>query len=67
MKPITEYECEVCHTRFSNENDATSCEQSHSKIEKIKDTRYFAKTQYPNKIEIKFADGTTKWYKKCEV
>ncbi|MCB7108766.1 hypothetical protein [Agathobacter rectalis] len=63
MKTKTLYTCEVCHTDYANKVDALECEHSHSKIDLVKDFRYIPKAKLPNKIEIKFADGTTHWYR----
>lgn len=57
------YTCDVCHTDYANKEDAIKCEKEHFKITKIKDSRYQPHIKYPNKIEISFEDGTTKWYR----
>ena len=63
MKTKSLYTCELCHTDYANKVDALECEHSHSGIDLVKDFRYSPKTKYPTKIKIKFADGTTHWYR----
>lgn len=66
MKEVKHYICEICNTEYNDKTKATECEKSHKKAVKIKDTRYLSKGQnakgYPQKIEVEFGDGTTKWY-----
>lgn len=63
MKTKVLYTCEICNTDYAKEEDAKKCESEHSKYTKIVGARYTAHYQYPHQIEIKFADGASKWYK----
>lgn len=57
------YECEVCHTNFSDKEKAKECEKGHVKIDKISDVRYSAHGKYANKLLIRFEDGHELWFK----
>lgn len=66
MKEVKHYICEICGTEYNDKNKASDCERSHKTPTEITDMRYLSKSQnlkgYPHKIEIKFADGSKKWY-----
>lgn len=63
MKAKTLYTCEICLTDYAEKADAIKCEREHKKYECVKDFRYQAHSPYPTKVEVKFADGMTHWYK----
>lgn len=46
MKAKTIYECEFCHTTFTDEEKCKKCENSHTEIEKIVKVHY----KHPNNI-----------------
>ena len=63
------YACEICGSQFNSPNDATKCEEEHSKIEdmNIKGIQFksltglfgMAKTiaiMYPERIAVKFSE-----------
>lgn len=62
MKEIKLYQCEKCGTQYNDRNRAKECEKAHIDIVGIKDARCSSEQKYPNKIEVKFADGKTHWY-----
>lgn len=57
------YTCDICHTDYNNKADAQKCEKEHCVSTMMKDFRYQAHSKYPHKVEVKFTDGTTRWYK----
>lgn len=57
------YTCDICHTDYANKEDAKKCEKEHTVSTGIKDFRYNAHKTYPHKIEVKFTDGKTIWYR----
>lgn len=63
MKEKRLYTCEICNTDYANKADAQNCEKEHCKTTVMKDFRYNAHSKYPHKIEVKFTDGTTHWYR----
>lgn len=63
MVAKTLYTCEICFTDYANKVDAQKCEKEHIKCEGIATTRIHAHQKYPHKIEIRFADGTSHWYR----
>lgn len=57
------YTCDICRTDYANKEDCKKCEKAHTVSTVMKDFRYQAHGKYPTKIEVKFTDGTTKWYR----
>lgn len=57
------YTCDVCHTDFNTKEKAISCEKSH-KAHEVKDLRFRANEQFPDKILLEFGDSshTQIWY-----
>ena len=68
MKEKKLYECDFCHTAYADKKKACECEHNHKAMLEIKDARYLPvasdKTGLPDKICVKFEDGTTAWYKR---
>lgn len=71
MKTKTLYECEFCHTSFSDEEKCRRCEQSHSKAKKIVATHYKNENNMtpalrnmgaPNYIDVLLDNGKTVRY-----
>lgn len=62
------YECEYCHTNYSDKKEAEKCENSHLKIKKIVESRWSAiksdQTGRPSKILVELSDGTQQWYRR---
>lgn len=57
------YTCDICHTDYANKADAQKCEEEHCKCLDVTDFRILAYQKYPLKIEVKFSDGTKRWYR----
>lgn len=57
------YTCDICRTDYKDKENALKCEKDHCISTAIKDFRYSAHGKYPHGIEVKFADGSTHWYK----
>lgn len=57
------FTCDICRTDYANKADAMKCEKDHTVSTVIKDFRYHAHEKYPHKIEVKFTDGHTIWYR----
>lgn len=59
------FTCDVCHTDFNTKEKAIACEKSHKKGE-IKDLRFRANENFPDKVLLKFDDfdNTEIWYVK---
>ena len=58
MKELKMYECEVCHTRYTERLKAENCEKSHVGEPKIVESCYFVQNnKYPCKLIVEFKDG----------
>lgn len=68
MKEQKLYVCEFCGTQYKEKQSALNCEKNHKIPSGITKTKYHAakcvEDGYPDRIEIKFNDGKTIWYKK---
>ncbi len=68
MKVIQRYQCDVCHTEYTDRNRAEACEKSHKQPAKIVDARYLAMAQngagYPVSVTLKMSDGKEVIYKR---
>lgn len=65
MKEQKLYLCECCGTQYKDKNECKKCESSHEKALEIHDMRFHACkdwSNYPDKVELKMADGKTVWY-----
>ena len=62
------YECEYCHTSYSDKKDAEKCEKSHVHIKRVVDTKYMAlksdQSGKPMKILVELMDGSQVWYRR---
>lgn len=62
------YECEYCHTSYSDKKEAEKCENGHLKVKKIVESRWSAiksdQTGKPSKILVELSDGTQQWYRR---
>lgn len=58
------YTCDICHTDFASKQNAVACEKAHRTITEIKDARFRAKENFPDKILVKFndCDNSEIWY-----
>lgn len=63
MKEKTFYMCDFCHTNYKTEEEATACEETHCTINGTDEVVYHSKQKYPEKIKVKFSDGTFGWYR----
>lgn len=63
MKTKTLYTCEICNTDYANKEDAKKCEKEHIKGAELVSTRIHAHQKYPHKIEVRFANGVSIWYR----
>lgn len=64
MKELKLFVCEHCGTQYKEKEKAKECEKKHTIPMEIKDSRYHSMSQYPDKVEVKFTDGSTCWYKR---
>lgn len=68
MKEKKLYVCEFCNTSYNNKKDAEECEKNHKKAVKISNMRYLPsksdRTGRPDRVCIKFEDGSEEWYKR---
>ena len=68
MKEQKLYVCEYCGTQYKNKDNALTCEARHHPPVKIINAAYHAAKSvddgYPDRIEVKFSDGKTIWYKR---
>lgn len=64
MKEQKLYVCEQCGTQFKDKEKALKCEKGHKMPKLIRDARYHAGCDYPDRVEVAFADGTRCWYKR---
>lgn len=69
MKEISKYKCEICGIEYAERLKCEKCESGHKLKAKIKSTHYLPitvdGTGYPNEVEIVFADGSVKKYKRA--
>lgn len=70
MKKHVLYECDYCGTQYSIKVCALDCEKNHKAAASIKSAHYLGKkidsTGYPNEINVVFADGSERLYKRKE-
>lgn len=64
MKEQKLYLCEYCGTQYKEKQKALNCEKIHKKISGVKDSRYHANGDIPDRVEISFSDGSSIWYKR---
>lgn len=57
METITLYKCDICGKQHTTEKDCKKCEQSHKSVVRITNADYDAFSEYPNRVEVQFADG----------
>lgn len=65
---ITTYKCDVCGAIYITEGEATGCEATHVTPTAITGSTYDTPktpgaTNYPSKIQITMADGSTAMYR----
>ena len=71
VETVTVYKCKYCGATFSDKDSAISCQKGHKKVISIEDTYYPKITEdesnypYPNRLMVKFNDGTEKPYVKA--
>ena len=71
VETVTVYKCKYCGAIFSDKDSAISCQKGHKKVISIEDTYYPKITEdesnypYPNRLMIKFNDGTERPYVKA--
>lgn len=62
MKTLTQYQCEICNTVFSDSGSATKCEASHTVADEVHRYKYYPYTngssKYPYAVIVKMQDGT---------
>lgn len=59
------YVCEHCGTKYKDKNECKKCESNHRAALEIHDMRFHAckdSDNYPDKVELKMADGKMIWY-----
>ena len=64
MKEQKLYMCEYCGTQYKDKSKALDCERKHKQPDRVKNARYHAGCDFPDRVEIKFTDGTSCWYKR---
>lgn len=65
MKSLHLYVCEHCGTQYKDKKECQQCENHHTTATEIHDMRFHASKNirnYPDKIELKMADGKMLWY-----
>lgn len=62
MKELKLFMCEYCGEQYRESKNAKECEERHKLPIEIKASRFKIAAEYPEKIEIKFSDGTTHLY-----
>lgn len=61
----TRHVCEHCGTKYKDKNECKKCESNHRAALEIHDMRFHAckdSDNYPDKVELKMADGKMIWY-----
>ena len=66
MKERKLYICEHCGAEYRDSKNAKECEEHHKLPTEIKASRFRMAAEYPEKIEVKFSDGSTHWYQRQE-
>lgn len=68
MKESLKYQCEYCHTDYSEKTNCERCEKNHKVKLNIKKTVYLPYgmdcSGYPMRINIEFENGKTIAYKR---
>lgn len=64
MKELKLYQCEYCHTQYSDEIKCRACEDCHSKKAKIKTMKFLANDKYPVSINVEIENGKVITYKR---
>ena len=68
MKERKLYECEICHTNYSNKEECKKCEVSHKADLKIVGMRFAAykdnRAGFPTSIEVIAPNGERAIYKR---
>ena len=64
MKELKLFMCEYCGADYRESRNAKECEKRHILPTEIKASRFRLAAEYPEKIEIKFSDGSTHWYQR---
>lgn len=65
MKSLQLYVCDHCGTQYKDKNECKQCESNHKSALEIHDMRFHASKEsinYPDKVELKMADGKMIWY-----
>lgn len=64
MKKITKYQCDYCHTKYSDPESCKKCEEGHNKDAKIKELYFGASGKYPATINVEFEDKRVITYRR---
>lgn len=68
MKERKLYECDVCHTSYSDKEECKKCEACHQTDLKIVDMRFTAykdnRAGFPTRIEVVAPDGERAIYRR---
>lgn len=64
MKEIKLYQCEYCHTQYSDKDNCRKCEESHRARAEIKKMKFVAKQEFPVTVDIEFPNGAIITYKR---
>ena len=64
MKEQRLWVCEYCGTQYKERTKAAECEKKHKRVSGVKDAKYHAGGDYPDRVEVTFSDGTKCWYKR---
>lgn len=71
VETVTVYKCKYCGATFGDKDSAISCQKGHKKVISIENTYYpkiiedESNYPYPNRLMIKFNDGTERPYVKA--
>lgn len=67
MKSLQLYVCEHCGTQYKDKKECEKCEDSHKIAVEVHNMKFHAcngADNYPDKVELKMADGKMVWYRR---
>lgn len=57
-KKIEIYQCEICGSRYKDENYAIECERYHIRVSAVHDETYCPSGKFPYSVHLKMSDGS---------
>ena len=61
MKAVQRWMCDYCHAIHETEEDCRDCESKHVGVA-VTEPEYEVGDAYPNRINVKFKDGSVRCY-----